>query len=71
MLELAVQASYSLKPEKISIVKQTAVKLDILKFLLQISWELKLLDHKKYQILASPLAEIGKMLGGWLKYLEK
>jgi len=38
---------------------------DLLKFLLQIMWEMKTLDSKKYIALSKHLQEIGRMLGGW------
>ena len=38
--------------------------LDMLKFILQISWEIEILDVKKYVALSNHLNEIGKMLGG-------
>ncbi|MBI2062341.1 MAG: four helix bundle protein [Candidatus Yanofskybacteria bacterium] len=41
--------------------------LDMLKFILQISWEIEILDAKKYIALSNPLNEVGKMLGGWQK----
>lgn len=43
--------------------------MDLLKFFLQIAWELKALDNKKYLALSAPLIEVGKMLGGWRKQL--
>ena len=47
------------------------MKLDLLKFFLQISWEIKALDNKKYITLSEKLGEIGKMIGGWIKGIEK
>ena len=40
---------------------------DMLKFILQIAWEVEILDIKKYVTLSNNLNEIGKMLGGWQK----
>ena len=37
--------------------------------MLQIAWEIKALDAKKYILLSGKLDEIGRMLGGWLKQL--
>jgi hypothetical protein len=45
-------------------------KIDALKFFLKLAWETKLLDHKRYAVLAGPLSETGKMLGGWRKHLS-
>lgn len=40
------------------------------KFFLQIAWEIKALDNKKYIMLSECLNEIGRMLGGWIKGLK-
>ncbi len=41
----------------------------MLKFFLQIAWEINAIDKNKYIALSQPLVEIGKMLGGWKKKL--
>jgi len=41
----------------------------LIKLLLQLAWEIKALDNKKYAVLAEKFAEIGKMLGGWKRQL--
>ena len=72
LLELLFRASFSReRGEKIMLVKQGIAKLDLIKFFLQIAWEQKFLDHKKFGTLSEPLDEIGKMLGGWLKQLSQ
>jgi hypothetical protein len=71
ILELSFTASYLAKDKKLPFVQKIIGKLDTLKFFLQIAWEIKQLDNKKYPILATPLSEIGRMLGGWMKQLEK
>jgi hypothetical protein len=45
-------------------------KIDLIKLLLQLAWEIKDLDNKKYAHLAEKFAEIGKMLGGWKRQLQ-
>ncbi len=40
---------------------------DMLKFFLQLGWEIKVLDNSKYVALSEPLDEVGRMLGGWLR----
>lgn len=71
LLELTLKAGYSPKENKLAIINQAAIKLDALKFFLQIAWEMKVIDTKKYSRLAEPLVEIGKMLGGWRKHFIK
>lgn len=46
------------------------IKLDNLKFFLQLAWENKCLANANYTNLSSKLEEIGRMLGGWKKGLE-
>lgn len=70
-VELALLAGYAGRAQKLPIVQKASTKLDTLKLFIKVAWELKLLDHKRYAALATPLAEAGKMLGGWLKQLAK
>ena len=70
VIELIIKASYSNKLEKFISLKNASVKLDLLKFFLQITWEIKSLDNKKYILISEKLNEIGKMLGGWIKALK-
>ena len=69
-IELIIKASYSDKLEKLISLKNASVKLDLLKFFLQIAWEIKSLDNKKYIKIYEKLNEVGKMLGGWIKSLK-
>ena len=71
LTELAFLASYFYKAQKLPYVQKAVVKLDLLKFFLQISWEIKAIDNKKFILLSEKLNEIGKMLGGWLRQLTK
>ena len=70
VIELIIKASYSDKLEKFISLKNASVKLDLLKFFLQITWEIKSLDNKKYILISEKMNEIGKMLGGWIKALK-
>jgi len=47
---------------------EASVKLDILRIFIRLSKDLRLLDLKKYETLSGYIVEIGKMLGGWIKY---
>ncbi len=68
-IELSFLASYSSGEEKLSLVGKTISKVDLLKLLLQLAWEVTALDNKKYVHLSEQLDEIGKMLGGWKRQL--
>jgi len=64
--------SIYLPPEtKISRLIIAISKLDGIKFFLQIAWENKCLKDDRYSALSLQLEEIGRMLGGWKKGLEK
>jgi hypothetical protein len=71
LLELILEAGYAAKDNKKSVIDRASIKLDALKFFLQLIWEIKLINTKKYTQLAEPLIETGKMLGGWRKQLLK
>jgi hypothetical protein len=53
--------------EKLNFISAAISKCDLLKFMLQLAWESKYLDHKKYGSLCLDTEEIGRMLGGWKK----
>jgi len=64
-------ASYQPKERKLLYLDKVTTKFDLLKFILRVSWETKSLDTKKYIAISEPLAEIGKMLGGWRNKILK
>ena len=55
--------------EKVMLVDRCIARVDLLKLLLQLAWEMQALDTKKYIHLSEYLAEVGRMLGGWRKQL--
>jgi len=71
VLELSFTASYLPPEQKIIFLSKAISRLDILKFFLQLAWENKLIPLKKYSGLSQNLHEIGRMLGGWKKGLQK
>jgi len=52
-------------------LKNATKNLDLLKFFLQIAYQIKALDNKKYITISEGLYEIGKMLGGWERSLNQ
>lgn len=72
LLELIFRACFAHdKFEKLSLTSQATGKNDLLRFLLQIGWEQKILNHAIYGSLIFFLDEIGRMLGGWKKDLQE
>jgi len=63
-------ARYADRDSKSEHISQLVISFDSLKFFLQILWDLKILDDKKYSLLSKQLAEIGRMIGGWSKYVK-
>lgn len=71
VLELSFTAAYLPPEQKIVFLGKAISRLDILKFFLQLAWESKLVPDEKYLDLSARLEEIGRMLGGWRRGLQK
>lgn len=63
-------ASFVKKEEKTPYLRTAIRKLDTLKILLLTLWETGSIETKKYELLSTPIDEIGRMLGGWLGQVE-
>jgi len=61
------EASNSPLERKNDFLKSASSKLNLLKFFLQLCWEIKAININKYLHFSKNLEEIGKMLGGWQK----
>src|SRR3989344_7128693 len=48
IIDLILRAHYLPQKEKTPCLREASTKLDILKFFLQIAWEVKVLDNKKF-----------------------
>lgn len=70
LLELIYKAYYASMENKTIIIVESISKNDIIKYLLQISFENKLIKEKEYLTLSNKLHEVGKILGGWKKGIE-
>jgi hypothetical protein len=65
IIEAVSVAAYLEKQNKLPYIKLAIKKVDTVKIFIQIIWEIKGLDTKKYITMSEKIAEIGKMLGGW------
>ena len=65
IIEAAVTAAFLTREQKLPFVQFALRKVDTIKVLLEVLWETRSLDNKKYIALSEPLNEIGKMFGGW------
>ncbi|MCX6757376.1 MAG: four helix bundle protein [Candidatus Nomurabacteria bacterium] len=70
LLELIYKAYYAGMENKSIVIVEAISKNDIIKYLLQIAFENKLIKEKEYLELSSKLHEVGKILGGWKKGIE-
>ena len=69
VLERAIEASK--KYYKKTTLQEMDVVLVKLRHYLRLSHELGFLPLKKYEMLSAMVAEIGKMLGGWIRYTNE
>lgn len=67
LLELLFESAAKKEKERLHILHQMSLKLDLLKVLIRLAKESKAIPPKKYEIIQSMLQEIGKMIGGWIK----
>ncbi len=69
ILNLAIAAAIETKIDKLSLLKPARIKIEILKRLFRIAYDLKIIESKKYISIELGLQEISKMANGWIKYL--
>lgn len=69
ILERAIEARK--KYHKKTTLQEMDVEIEKLRHYLRLSHELGFLPMKKYEILSEMVAEIGKMLGSWIKYITE
>jgi len=67
LIEGIVVASNLSKQEKLPILKNASTKIDVLRVLLKLGKDLKVIENKNYVLFENDVNEIGKMLGGWIK----
>jgi len=65
LLEAVFLASITSGVAKLPVLQTSSVKLDLLKFFMQVAWESKAIDTPKYSLFSEQLDQIGRMLGGW------
>jgi hypothetical protein len=70
-LELIFLSSFASSEQKFPLLAKAIYRIDVLKFFLQLVWENKLLTTEQYSTLLAGIEEVGKMLYGWKKGLER
>jgi four helix bundle protein len=70
LLELTIAAGNLQQKEKLIPLNKANIKIDVLKTLLRLTYDIHAIDQKKYLTLEEKLQEIGKMLGGWIRSIK-
>ena len=70
IFELIFKVNTSAKAQKLEILQNISNKIDLLKILIRLARDNKDLSTTSYLALQESLQEIGKMAGGWLRYLR-
>lgn len=58
------------KDNKLQKISDCIIILDVLKYLLSVAWEGKIISNKQYENVGDKLDEVGRMFGGWKKSLS-
>lgn len=66
-----ITASLETKENKLPILNSTRIKIEVLKRLIRIIYELNIIKNRDYIDLELGLQEISKMTNGWIKYLRQ
>lgn len=70
ILNSAIAAAVEIKINKLPLLKHARIKIEILKRLFRVVYDLKIIESKKYINIELDLQEISKMTNGWIKYLN-
>ena len=69
LLDILQKSSFSPVETKITLLGQSLLIIDSLRFFIQLCWELKLIPSKQFTLIGQEIEEIGRMIGGWRKGL--
>lgn len=70
-IDFIFTAAYLGPNQKLQYLPRATAKLDLAKFFLQVAWEIEAIDNKQYIIISEQLETIGKMVGGWIRQIQK
>ena len=68
-LERLIEASYS--HQKTHLLHEANLKLEILRYLIRLAKDLRLINMKAYELASRKINDVGISVGGWLKYTRK
>jgi hypothetical protein len=70
LLEHFVQAQYSVGATKLEELTGASLSLEVLRLPVRLADEIQLFAHRSHEYAAKEMAEIGKMVGGWMRQLN-
>ena len=70
-LILAIEAAFKSHKQKISVLEQLRIKIEILKHIVRTEYECEVIDERKYLRLSEQLVIISKETSNWLVYTQK
>lgn len=70
-LETLIETSHCIGEERLRSLQILSNKLDLLKVLIRLAQDTRLIDHQQYLSIQTLLQEIGKMVGGWMKSVPR
>ncbi len=69
-MELIISGNFQPKNFKDAYLLKANAKIEVLKILYRLGFDINAIDTKNYLRAEEILQEIGRMLGGWIKYLK-
>jgi hypothetical protein len=69
MLENIIEGNSS--PHKLPCIQQALIKLEVLQVLVRFARDQHFLSLQKYEYSSQQMAEIGRLLGGWLRKVKR
>lgn len=71
ILEDVLESSQLPKPKKLPIMERASLNLNMLRILVRLAKEVGTIKDKNYILLQADIDEIGRMLGGWIKFTKE
>ena len=71
ILEDLIYSSYASKENAVKRLKECNLKLEMLRYYIRLSKDMKYVSIKVYHYLVKRINDIGRMIGGWIRYKLK
>lgn len=70
LIEIISLANVQIRTMREPIVHNASAKCELIKILIRVSFDLSLINNHQYLDLEKQIQEIGRMIGGWIKFLR-